>query len=254
MVSIGIIGCGNMGSSIASALVGNPSYEVFATDHSEAKVQQSGAHFLSLDRLLEKSDIIILALKPQVLPALYQQLHTIQNKEWISIVAGVSLETLAEQLGTKNVVRFMPHIAAKVKKSVTAVCFETLCCEDLRAKAMDIASLFGSAFILPESQMAAFIGLSGSGIAYVFEFLHAMALGGCKEGIPYPRSLQIAVDTLESATTLQKLTNRNPVDLLTGVCSAGGSTIEGVEALARNSFDHAVIEAVCQAAEKTKRM
>jgi pyrroline-5-carboxylate reductase len=119
---------------------------------------------------------------------------------------------------------------------------------------MKIADTFGSAFELSEAMMPAFIGISGSGIAYVFQFLHAMALGGTREGIPYQKSIQIACDTLLSAVMLQKQSGQNPIDLLSSVCSAGGTTIEGIEALEKNAFDHAVIEAVTVAAEKSKRL
>ena len=67
-----------------------------------------------------------------------------------------------------------------------------------------------------------------------------MALGGTKEGIPYQKSLQIARDTLSSAIALQKEDGGNPVALMTAVCSAGGTTIEGIDALAKNGFDHAL--------------
>lgn len=251
-MNIGIIGCGNMGGAIATALV-KGGFSVMATDHSQEKVTKTGAQFGSEDQVLAGSDLIILAVKPQTMPTLLPTLEG-ASKKWISVVTGYSLEVLSQKLGTTEVVRYMPNIAAKAGASVTAVCPHPQCSERLRQEAMDIAGTFGSAFLLSEDKMPAFIGLSGSGIAYVFQFLHAMALGGTKEGIPYQRSLEIARDTLLSAAALQKESEANPVDLLTGVCSAGGTTIEGVAALAEHHFDHAVIEAVVQAAEKSKRL
>lgn len=251
---IGIIGCGNMGGAIATALVDAGKDEVFATDHTKAKVEATGAKYLSLDALLLQSEMLVLAVKPQVIPDLWETLHQASGKRWISLAAGISLETLSAKLGTHEIVRFMPNIAAKAKASVTAVCPDREASMETKEEAMAIALSFGSAFELPEKQMAAFIGISGSGIAYCYEFLHAMALGGTREGIPYQKSMEIARDTLESTVALQKATGKNPIDLMTGVCSAGGTTIEGVAALAENNFDHAVIEAVTASAEKSKRM
>jgi len=251
-MNIGIIGCGNMGGAIAYALV-KTGFTVIATDHTKAKIEKTGAKCGTLQETLDSGDIIILAVKPQTLPALLPSLKG-KKKQWISLVTGYSLERLAQEFGTHEIVRYMPNIAAKAGASVTAVCFDPACPEALKQAAMDIALTFGSAFEMAESQMPAFIGISGSGIAYVFEFLHAMALGGTKEGIPYQKSLQIARDTLSSAIALQKEDGGNPVALMTAVCSAGGTTIEGIDALAKNGFDHAVIEAVTMAAEKSKRM
>ncbi|NBK23332.1 MAG: pyrroline-5-carboxylate reductase, partial [Spirochaetia bacterium] len=87
-------------------------------------------------------------------------------------------------------------------------------------------------------------------IAYVFQFFHALAMGGVKEGIPYPQSLAISRDTCLSAAALQKKDHANPVALATMVCSAGGTTIEGMQALAEGSFDATVMAAVSASSAK----
>lgn len=254
-MTIGILGCGNMGGAIASALVQEGKDTILAHDHSTQKVEESGATFVSQKDLLGRSDLIVLAVKPQAFPSLYPALsHATPCMGWISIAAGIDLKTLREKLGTDKVVRFMPNIAAKVRKSVTAVCADESCPQELKDKAFSIASSFGSACLLGESLLPAFIGISGSGIAYVFQFLHAMALGGTRMGIPYPKSVEVVRSTMESAIALSQATGKNPIDLMMGVCSAGGTTIEGVAALERNQFDNAVIEAVTDSANKSKNM
>ncbi len=254
-MTIGILGCGNMGGAIATALVQEGKDTVLAYDHTRAKVEESGAGYVSMQELLSQSDLIVIAVKPQGIPALYPALRQASPCEgWISIAAGISLATLKENLGTSKVVRFMPNIAAKVKKSVTAVCADAECPQSLREKAFAIATSFGSACALDESLLPAFTGISGSGIAYMFQFMHAMALGGTRMGIAYPKSVEVVRDTMESAIALARATEKNPIDLMMGVCSAGGTTIEGVAALERNQFDNAVIEAVTDSANKSKKM
>lgn len=254
-MTIGMLGCGNMGGAIASALVQEGKDTVLAFDHTRAKVEGSGAGYATLEELLSRSDLVVIAIKPQGIPALYPTLRQASPSEgWISIAAGITLGTLKEQLGTRKVVRFMPNIAAKVKKSVTAVCADTDCPSSLKEKAFSIATSFGSACSLDESLLPAFTGISGSGIAYVFQFMHAMALGGTRMGIPYPKSVEVVRDTMESAIALARATGKNPIDLMMEVCSAGGTTIEGVAALERNQFDNAVIEAVTDSANKSKKM
>jgi len=256
MEKIGFIGCGNMGKSIAEAISKNQNYKIsiysrnFERNKEFAKTIKAIA-YETLEELLENSDYIILAVKPQVLPSLYEKLSKAdKGKKWISIAAGISLKVLQDKLNTKNVVRFMPNIAAKNQASVTAVAFLLDVDPKFKETSLNIAECFGKAFILEEKLFHAFIGISGSGIAYVFEFLHAMALGGTREGLAYSQSLDIAVSTLNSACSLLK-NGVSPIDLMTKVTSAGGTTIEGIKTLHDGKFDSCIINAVHSASSKS---
>jgi pyrroline-5-carboxylate reductase len=258
---IGIIGCGNMGGAIASALSTKKDWSITLYDSNDnlatgLAVELGCLASPSMTELIKDSQYIILAVKPQVLPSLYQIFaeNNAQAKYWISIAAGVPLSVLSAKLGTANVVRFMPNIAAKSKKAVTAIASCETADKELTDTAMEIATSFGSAFALPESQFAAFIGISGSAIAYAFQFFHALAMGGVEEGIPYPTALAIARDTCISAATLQKDTGKGAVELATMVCSAGGTTIKGMKALAAGNFDATVMSAVSASAEKSRQL
>jgi pyrroline-5-carboxylate reductase len=254
MKKIGIIGAGNMGGAIAQALSSENDWQVSIFDPDSAKTESLHGCRLasSMEELVQSEDLLLLAVKPQVLPSLYPILRKAgsEKKRWISIAAGVSLETLIENLGTEEVVRFMPNLAAQVRQSVTAVTPSLKASASLKEKALLVAELFGSAFILPEDQIAAFTGISGSAIAYVFQFFHALAMGGVAEGLPYPQALAIARDTCLSAAALQKRDSANPVALATMVCSAGGTTIEGMKALANGNFDATVMAAVTASSAK----
>ncbi len=254
MKKIGIIGAGNMGGAIAQAISSEKEWQVSIFDTDKAKTENlSGCiRAKSMEELMQSEDLLLLAVKPQVLPSLYPILRKAgsRQKKWISIAAGVSLETLTENLGTEEVVRYMPNLAAQVRQSVTAVTPSIKASDTLKETALVIAELFGSAFILPEDQIAAFTGISGSAIAYVFQFFHALAMGGVKEGLAYPQALAIARDTCLSAAAMQKEGGENPVKLATMVCSAGGTTIEGMQALAAGSFDATVMAAVSASSAK----
>jgi len=256
----GFIGCGNMGAAIASALCQDSRYEVsvYSTGKGASEfVKTHNNAFLrtSLEQLVENSDVIILAVKPQVLPSLYQSLRPYgEAKKWISLAAGVSLKTLSEQLRSANIVRFMPNVAAKIKSSVTAVAAGEKADKDFAEQAFEIASSFGSAFFLEEKLFSSFIGLSASAIAYIFQFIHALGLGGCKEGIAYAKAVEMACDTMKGAVDLIQKTGRNPVDLEASVCSAGGTTVEGVKVLEEAGFNGTVMDAVFAAAKKAREM
>lgn len=251
---ISIIGCGNMGGAIASALAASE-WEVSVYDKAEEKaIALSEGTSISVLSSLEDangSGAIILAVKPQVLPSLYERLREVETDLWISIAAGVPLSVLEDHIGRDNVVRFMPNIGAKSRKSVTAIAAGSEVSTEQRDLALSIASAFGSAYFLPESLFPAFIGISGSGIAFYFEMMHQMAMAGVKAGIPYPEALAIARDTAISAAETAKDTGRNAIELETMVCSAAGTTIEGVKALQDGGFASAVMNAVESAASRS---
>ena len=257
-MKVAIIGCGNMGSAIAHALSEKKNIDLFVYDKSQIAMNNlaSNASIKTLNEISEATsfDIVLIAIKPQVLPSMYPILSSLKPKMFISIAAGVSLEKLKHELNTTAVVRFMPNIAARTKSAVTAVAFSSSLTEDDKRIAMEIASSFGSAFELEEKLFPAFIGISGSAIAYVFEFMHQLAMGGVREGIAYKTSLDIVRDTLNSAISLQKEAQVGAIELETMVCSAAGTTIEGIKALDDGAFGKTVIDAVSAAANKSREL
>lgn len=269
MTTISFIGLGNMGSAIAKAISNQikedgSSYNIGIYDKSdavvnnlEADLKKNGTFYVrynSITDLVEKSNIVVLCVKPQILESIYPEIKAANknNSKFISIAAGVNTKTLCENLGTKNIVRFMPNIAAKASSAITAVAAAEGCCKEHNNNAMEIAKTVGGAFVLDEDKFSAFIGISGSAIAYVFDFVHAIALGGTREGIPYDKSVEIAFQTMESAIALYNLDKENPISLMTKVCSAGGTTIEGVKALSAGNFENTIINAVSAATQKSK--
>ncbi len=258
MKNIGFIGCGNMGGAIASALANDPDWKIHINDaraeHAREIADRIGATACSLEVLMESCDLIVLGVKPQVLPYLYPSLRKIgtAGKKWISLAAGVALETLEKELTSTQIIRIMPNIAAEVGKAVTAITPHPKADPDLVVEVSSITRQFGTSYGIPEEQLAAFIGVSGSAIATCFAFMHGIAMGGVDEGLPYPTALALIRDTMESATALVRQTGRNPIDLLTNVCSAGGTTIEAMKALADGALESTLMESVTASAQKAK--
>lgn len=254
MTKVLIVGTGNMGSAVARALEKRKDTVVYICNRTRAKAEKvaEGTSMKVLDRAgdMKNPDIIILAVKPFVIPSVAEEVAALDASLYISLAAGVDLASLKRYLGKNNVVRFMPNIAASVLASVTAVTFTDDLDEEKKKEALSIASSFGSAFHLDESLFNAFIGISGSGIAYVFEFMHALALGGVREGIGYSEALHIVEDTLLSAVMLQKEGAKGAIENEIMVCSPRGTTIEGVKKLKESNFENAVIEAVSAASRK----
>jgi len=259
MARISVIGAGNMGGAFAEALSKRKDISLCIYDSCRPcaeKIAGTKANVTVLDSMDQArgSDVVVIAVKPQVLPQIYDQLSALKPGFFISIAAGVTLEKLTKNLTSEKVVRFMPNIAAKIGHAVTAVAYSPALSSDERKMAMDIALSVGTAFELEESLFSAFIGISGSGIAYMFEMMHQMAMGGVRQGIPYPKALSIVADTMLSAASLQKETGKNAVELEAMVCSAKGTTIEGVAALTEGGFGAALINAVTAAARKSEEL
>jgi pyrroline-5-carboxylate reductase len=267
--TISFIGLGNMGSAIARAISfqnkeDKTNYSIGLFDANPSQVTKLESYiegegtkvftYKNISALIKNSAIVLLCVKPQILPNIYDAISTAHKDKttFISIAAGVPLSTLSNNIESNEIVRFMPNIAAKARAAVTAVAPHKACSENHLNNSLNISKVIGQGFILSEDKFSAFIGISGSAIAYIFEFAHALALGGTREGIPYDQSTEIAFSTMESALALYKMDKENPIDMMVKVCSAGGTTIEGIKALADGNFDNTVINAVSNAAQKSR--
>lgn len=248
MKKVFFIGLGNMGSSIYSSI--KDSYEAYAYDVDKMKVESLKADYLTLNEGLSIADIIIIAVKPQSITKDFLSKIRREGKSYISICAGIPLEVLEKNLKTDNIARFMPNLAAKKKKAVTAMCFSKTSSDEFRCECEKIASSFGSAFSLDESQFSAFIGASGSLIAYALEFISTSAMASVNVGLPYPIAESIVKDTLYSALSLLEDGDISS-SVIPKICSAKGTTIAGMEALEENGFQNAIYKAVKAAANKS---
>ncbi len=259
--AVGVIGFGNMGEAMALGLTRKNLCEqvgVFETHpatKAKAQKQRRLTVYETVEALVEASTIVVIAIKPQDIPALVNRLrpHT-AGKAFISLAAGLGTAYFQKELGVDQVVRFMPNLAAKVGKALVGVSPGFECGPVFAEQAMGIAAAIGRAVLLPEKLMAAITGLSGSGIAFVFHFVHALAMGGVREGFPYPQALEHALDTLDGAVALLRETGDHPISFESKVCSPSGTTIEGVKALEKGGFTDAVLEAVSAAARRAHEL
>jgi pyrroline-5-carboxylate reductase len=262
MTSLGIIGFGNMGEAMISGVrEQHPELRINVSEKIEPRrklaVDTYGASDFTDNPagLFAESEAVIIAIKPQDIPEAAKLLkkHS-AGKQIISIAAGMSLERISGLFDTTMVSRFMPSLAASVGKSVTAVCFTEECDPSFQELAFQVAESVGLALEVPEYLIPSIIGISGSGIAFVYEFIQALSLAGVKEGIKFDSSLTVALDVLEGAVSTLRESGLTPGELVTRVCSPGGTTIEGIESLHKNRFTATVMEAVSAAAEKARKL
>lgn len=259
--AVGIIGFGNMGEALAQGLARKKlvsDIHVFETQPvARAKALRNKKITVqpTLEALVEASSIVVIAIKPQDIPALVSHLRPLAHgKGFISLAAGLGTAYYQKELGTDQVVRYMPNLAAKVGKALVGVSAGAGCGPAFAEHALVLAGAVGRAVALPEKLMAAITGLSGSGIAFVFHFAHALALGGVREGFAYPQALEHALDTIDGAVSLLRETGDHPIAFESKVCSPSGTTIEGVKALEKGGFTDTVVEAVSAASRRAHEL
>lgn len=210
----------------------------------------------SAEEAARKSDIIILGVKPPVVTSLLKELNSsLQDQIVISIAAGVTLQTMKEVTpGTVKLIRAMPNTPALVQQGMTVLSPDTSCSDEDIAMAEEIFSATGRVLVMAESLMDAVTGVSGSGPAYVFTFIQAMADGAVKMGIPRQQALELAAQTVKGAAELVIQGGKNPLALRDMVTSPGGTTIDAVHVLEKSGFSGIVMDAIEKAANKSKML
>jgi pyrroline-5-carboxylate reductase len=202
------------------------------------------------------SDVIILAVKPGDMQALCAALAEVKGSRlYLSIAAGVSLAQLETWLGGKQrVIRSMPNTPALV--GVGAAAFA----RGRQANAKDVAlatkilGAVGTADEVSEKLLDAVTGLSGSGPAYVYTVIEALADGGVLMGLPRAAAVRLAAQTVAGAAEMVLLSGKHPAALRDEVTSPGGTTIAGLEKLEQHGLRNALMQAVRAATEKSKAL
>jgi pyrroline-5-carboxylate reductase len=202
------------------------------------------------------ADVVVLAVKPQTLPVVLSEIAPIlAHALVISIVAGVTIRTIAEQIaGAMRVVRAMPNIPALVREGMTALALGSAVSEDDSRLARTVFEVVGRVVLVEERLMDAVTGLSGSGPAYVFQAIEALADGGVMMGLPRQTAELLAAQTVLGAARLVLESGVHPAQLKDRVASPGGTTIAGLHQLEQGGFRAALMAAVEAATTRSKEL
>jgi pyrroline-5-carboxylate reductase len=207
--------------------------------------------------VLAASDVLVLAVKPQVMDAV---LAEVKPALWashlvVSIAAGVTLKTLGTHLGEKaRIVRVMPNTPCLVGASATGFAPAPSATPDDAALVERLFSAVGVAYRVPEHLLDAVTGLSGSGPAFVYLFIEALADGGVKCGLPRAVAQALAAQTVLGAAKMVLETGQHPGALKDAVASPGGTTIAGLHALEQAAFRAAAMDAVEAATKRAQEL
>jgi pyrroline-5-carboxylate reductase len=263
---IGFIGSGAMARALAGGLVsgGVGTDQVSAADPSEEQralfTSEVGSEATADNAsLVANSDVVVVAVKPGVVAAVLNELAGkpgLGDKLWISIAAGIPLETFGEGLPAgARIVRAMPNTPALVGAGATAYCSNAAADDGDRDVARAMFESVGTSWMAPaESMLDAVTGLSGSGPAYVFLILEALSDAGVRVGLPRDAAHDLACQTVYGATRLAIETGRHPAQLKDQVTSPGGTTIAGLEQLEAAGVRAALYSAVAAATARSREL
>jgi pyrroline-5-carboxylate reductase len=262
---IGVIGAGKIGSAIARGVVTARlarEDQVIASDVSETLRAAVGKELgikTEADncKLCEFADIIVLAIKPQILDSVVKEISAAIGtaKLVVSVAAGVPLARIEANLPPgARVVRVMPNIPCVVGAGASAYAAGRAATGADLEKVGALLSSFGSALPVEEKYLDAVTGLSGSGPAYVFLFIEALADGGVQVGLSRDVALKLAIQTVYGAARMALETGKHPAELKDEVTSPGGTTIAGLYALEQKRFRAAVMDAVVAATKRSHEL
>lgn len=265
-MNLAIIGLGKMGEAILDSILNNKILEadqIIAADKkfSEANFELPAKYKnlkITADnkKAVLEADYIILAVKPQIIKFVLDDLkNLIASKVVISIAAGIKTKTLEKYLGLKTkIVRAMPNTPALVAEAVTALYFSDSVQADEIALVEKIFKSMGKIVRIPENKMDAVTGLSGSGPAYAYLFIEALADAGVLNGLARDSSIKLAAQTLKGAAEMVLQTAKHPAELKDSVTSPGGTTIAALAVLEENNFRSALIKAVTKSVQCSQEL
>ena len=258
------LGAGKMASAIAGGLVRAKLYqadELAAFDIFPAAAEtfsaSTGVSCFTDDLagLVRQAETLLIAVKPQTLQeALVPLKGMLKDKCILSIVAGMSIEKLSAFSGAERIIRIMPNTPALVGQGAAGIAKGPGAKNEDLQLALDIFSAVGTAYSVPEKNLDAITALSGSGPAYVFEFIQALADGGVATGLARDTATALAVQTVLGAAEMVRQTAMHPTMLKDQVTSPAGTTIAALEVLEERAFAGAVIAAVKAAAKRSEEL
>ena len=278
-MKLGFIGCGKMATALIKGVVksglSQPQEITVGDVHApsaETLAKTTGVTAVATNmEVVAASDVIVLAGKPgdaitaiQNLTA--QQMESTMRWAWqggggktgkllISIVAGLSIGSIEKAAGERfRVIRVMPNTPTLVLAGASAFALGTRATEEDAEAARKIFGSVGLAVRLKEELLDAVTGLSGSGPAYVYTIIEALADGGVLMGLPRALALQLAAKTVAGSAAMVLESGEHPAALRDQVASPGGTTIAGLEAIEEGGLRSALISAVRAATERAREL
>jgi pyrroline-5-carboxylate reductase len=236
MKKITIIGGGNMGLAYARSMFdADHKASVFILENDPERIQEIKASTsISVGndpKVLTETEVIFLAVKPQVSSALFQKIKPFLPSQplVVSIMAGIQIESIQRGLGLDKVVRAMPNLPAKLNKGMTTyVAASSVGTKELETVSFLLKATGRIARVPNEAQLDRSVGISGSGPGFVFYFMEAMEKAAMEMGFPKAQAKSMVAQTFEGAVSLYKESDDSLKTWMDRVSSKGGTTLAGL--------------------------
>ena len=256
----GFIGCGNMGGAIAKALA-KATTDFAITDRSGRAIALAAeipCGYLSSEEIAGRCDRLFLGVKPHMMQGVLAPLQPVLAERkplLITMAAGLEIRQIQQFAGCElPVIRIMPNTPVAIGKGVIQYCCNDLVSEDTLRDFLEDMRFSGILDPLEERLIDAGSAISGSGPAYVYVLIEALADGAVACGIPRAKALEYAAATVIGAGEMVLASGQHPGALKDAVCSPGGSTIAGIRALENHGFRAAAMEAVIATYNRNKEL
>jgi pyrroline-5-carboxylate reductase len=262
---IAFLGGGNMAEALIKGMLAAgvaKADQMLVSDVSNERLEQLNKTYgiviqRSNREAATQADIILLCVKPQIIDVVLSKIVPVANHEKlvISIAAGVTIARIEKMLTNKpRVIRVMPNTPALVLSGAAGLAAGSTSTVSDMMTAQQIFGAVGRAVVVEEKLMDAVTGLSGSGPAYVFTIIEALADAGVKAGIPRELALELSAQTVYGAAKMVLETHEHPGKLRDKVTSPGGTTVEGLRVLEKGKFRETLMNAVEAAAARSKEL
>jgi pyrroline-5-carboxylate reductase len=261
---VGFLGAGRMATALAKGLMHTGvcrEADIMASDVLEEQREhfgnETGASVCeSNSEVVSESDVVVLAVKPKDVDEVLGSIKDSFKKQLlISIAAGVPISRLEAGLPEgARVIRVMPNTPALVGCGAAAYALGKNATPKDGEICQMILNAVGISFQVPESQLDAVTGLSGSGPAYIYHVIEALARGGAELGIDPKVSLKLSAQTVQGAAKMILDTGKSPKELIEMVMSPGGTTVEGMAVLVEEEVQIGLVAAVKAAARRSKEL
>ncbi len=260
MKRIGFVGAGQMATALAGGIAANHDDVCFLISDPSDTAADAFGNAVGTDRvsrlnanaeLFAQADVVFLAVKPQYFSQAVvagEIAPVVSSRETspvvVSVMAGVPMDKIEERTSVKTIARVMPNTPCLVGEGAMAVAFSDSVGQESRDAICGFLESTGVVLNVDEGKLDAVTGLSGSGPAFVFEFIDALSSGGVKCGLTREVSMKLAIQTVLGAAKLAAETGEHPVVLRDRVTSPGGTTIAGLKAMSDRGLEGAVMAAV----------
>ena len=257
-MKLGVIGLGKMGTALVEGVLNAEVYQqddIIGSD--VVKKEVAGIDNYQDNQVCSReAETVILAVKPQIIDRVLEEIKdSVRDKLVISIAAGISISHLKQKLpSSTRIVRVMPNAPAVINQGISAYACDTRVTSEDKELVNKLFSGIGEVFEIEESLMNAITALSGSGPAFLYIIMEALADGGVAAGLSREDAIRLSALTMRGAASMVLETKEHPGRLKDMVTSPGGTAIAGIEVMERRGMRGIMMETIREAALKSREL